>query len=262
MLNLFNTYEFTFAGESSLAYNLFICDLDSKSNEDTAFGNEASIIETRTTGRVQPIHQGVNYHEKPLEFNLVFGSETPLDRYDFQEVQLWLTGYQEYQWLSICQPDMEDYQYRCLITNLEPISVGWLPFAFEATITCDCPYAYGFPFTETYEVAGETEIVFRNNSSVREYIKPVLTIEPTAADFSIVNADDNGREFKLTGVPAADSIITVDNNAGIITESHGTNLYDKFNMNFFRLVRGDNHLKITDSGKLTISGRMLYNVDA
>ena len=95
-----------------MRYNLFICDLDSKSNEDTAFGNEASIIETRTTGRVQPIHQGVNYHEKPLEFNLVFGSETPLDRYDFQEVQLWLTGYQEYQWLSICQPDMEDYQYR------------------------------------------------------------------------------------------------------------------------------------------------------
>ena len=33
-----------------------------------------------------------------------------------------------------------------------------------------------------------------------------------------------------------------------------------FNLNFFRLVHGDNNIKVTGDGVLTISGRFLYNV--
>ena len=137
---MFNTYEFTFAGESSLSYGLVVCDVGSSAQDDVAFGNAASIIESRSKSRIHPVHYGVDYHEEPLEFKLVFGSDRSFDRYDLQNISMWLTGYQEYQWLTVDQPDMDGVAYHCLVTELKPISIGWLPVAFEATIRCDSPY--------------------------------------------------------------------------------------------------------------------------
>lgn len=176
---------------------------------------------------------------------------------------MWLTGHQNYQWLSIDQPDMERVQFRCLITSLTPLAHGWLPVAFEATVRCDCPYAYGFPFLRQYQIKGSTNVLFRNESSVREYLKPTLIIKPNpgVSEFKIVNQSDNNREFILSGIPASVESITVENNSGIIKEESGEyNLYDGFNMNFFRLVQGDNQLVVTGDGTLSIAGRLLYNV--
>ena len=118
----FNSYEFSFNGESSLMYGLMIYDYDGNGQGNVSFGNQAAIVETRTNNRIQPLHFGVNYHQKPLEFKLVFGAENPLDRYDLQNISMWLTGHQQYQWLSIDQPDLEHVQFRCLITKLPPSS--------------------------------------------------------------------------------------------------------------------------------------------
>lgn len=261
----FNAYEFSFNGESSYQYGLMIYDFGSTGQGNVGFGNQASIVETRTNTRIQPLHFGVNYHQKPLEFKLVFGAEEPLDRYEMENIALWLTGHQQYQWLSIEQPDLELVQFRCLITKLTPLMHGWLPVAFEANVLCDCPYAYGYPFEKQYVIRGETNILFRNNSSVREYIKPFISFRPTSTTtkLSIVNQDDDGREFLLDGIPRSASTITIDNLNGIIQESPGNlNLYDGFNLNFFRLVHGDNNLIVNGNGALTISGRFLYNVSA
>ena len=260
---MFNTYEFTFAGESSLMYGMVVCDIDGQGQEEVSFGNVAEIIETRTTNRIQPVHYGVNYHTEPLEFTLIFGSERMLDRYELEEISLWLTGHQEYQWLAIDQQDMDNVQFRCLITELKPIYHGWLPHAFEATIRCDCPYAYSQPWEQTFAISGTVPILFRNESSVREYVKPTLVFEvnPGTTEVGIVNHSDNDREFKLSGLPAGGLTITVDNNHGIIQDDTGSyNLYEYFNMNFFRLVRGDNELEVTGNGALTMQGRFLRNV--
>lgn len=259
---MFDSYEFSFAGESSLTHGLMIYDFDGKGQSDVAFGNKADIVETRTNNRIQPIHFGVNYHAKPLEFKLVFGAQRALDRYEMEDISFWLTGYQQYQWLSIDQPDLETVQFKCLITQLTPISHGWLPVAFEATVICDCPYAYGFPFEKSYTISGATDILFRNESSVREYIKPTLTFVPSAGtdELTIINHDDGDRVFAIKDLPSS-VYITVDNANGIIQEhNYGYNLYDGFNLNFFRLVHGDNNLEVTGNGVLTISGRLLYNV--
>lgn len=261
---IFNSYEFSFAGESSLMYGMMIYDFDGNGQSDVAFGNRASIVEQRINNRIQPIHFGVKYHEKPLQFKLVFGSERTLDRYELEDISFWLTGHQDYQWLSIDQPDMELYQFRCLITELTPLAHGWLPVAFEATVVCDCPYAYGFEFEKQYQINGETSILFRNESSVREFIKPNLSFDPAVgtSSLSIVNHADNDREFLIKGIPTSDGVmVTVDNNNGIIRETtYGYNLYDGFNLNFFRLAHGDNSLTVKGNGILTISGRFLYNV--
>lgn len=261
----FNSYEFSFNGESSVMYGLMIYDFGSANQGNVSFGNQASIVETRTNTRIQPLHFGVNYHQKPLEFKLVFGAEEPLDRYELQNIAMWLTGHQQYQWLSIDQPDLEWVQFRCLITKLTPLMHGWLPVAFEANIVCDCPYAYGFPFEKQYAINGETEILFRNNSSVREYVKPSISFRPSSGTtkLSIVNQDDGDREFLLDGIPASTTAVEIDNLNGIIQDIPGNlNLYDGFNLNFFRLVQGDNNLVVTGNGVLTISGRFLYNMSA
>lgn len=259
---MFDTCEFTFAGRSSSEFGLIVCDVGENRQEAVAFGNRASIVSSRSTGRIQPVHYGVNYHEEPLEFSLVFGSDHDLDRYEMEEISYWLTGHQDYQWLTIDQPDLRHVMFRCLISDLTPIFNGWLPVAFQATVTCDCPYAYGHQFESSYSVNGTTEILFRNHGSVREYLKPVLEIATAGgSEFSIINHNDNDREFAFTGLPASGLTITVDNNSGIITESTGSyNLYPYFNMRFFRLVHGDNHLELSGNAAVKISGWFLHNV--
>lgn len=259
---MFNSYEFTYAGESSFSYGLMIYDFGGKGQSEVSFGNKASLFELRTNNRIQPIHFGVNYHKTPLEFKLVFGAEDPLDRYDLERISSWLTGNQTYEWLTIDQPDLNHVRFRCLITSLTPLTHGWLPVAFEATILCDCPYAYGFEFEEDFVMSDSTTVLFRNDSSVKEYLKPTLYIDMShgASELTIVNRSDNDREFKMTGLPSGIQIV-VDNNNGIIyTVGSDYNLYDGFNMNFFRLVPGDNELEITGHGTLTIKGSFLHNV--
>ena len=260
---MFNSYEFVFDGVSSEMYNLQIYDLEDYSQSNVPFGNKASIIEAHTTGRIQNIHYGVDYHKEPLEFNLVFGAEEPLDRYELEEVALWLTGHQDYKWLEICQPDLTDVQFRCIITELTPVSISWAPYAFQATIRCDCPYAYGPEFSYTYTIKGKTNILFFNESTTRAYLRPTLTFYPAGSttSLSIVNLDDNSREFKVENFTSS-SILTVDNKNGIIYDagSYNYNLYGGFNLNFFQLVQGDNNLVVNGDGELIFTLRYMYNV--
>ena len=244
-----------------------IYEIDGRKQDNVSFGNKADISEMRLPRRVQPIHYGVNYNKDPLQFKLVFGAQDYLDRYDLEAIALWLTGHQDYKWLSVCQNDLR-VEYRCLIRDLTPLSISWLPVAFEASIICDCPYAYGYEFSMTYTTsAAGTNITLRNDSSVHEYLKPFINFVPSDPDgtmtLRIVNHSDNDREFKLEGVPAS-AIVRVDNVNGIITDASANhaNLYGGFNMNLFRLVHGDNSLTVYGNGTLTISGRTLHNVSA
>lgn len=237
-------------------------DIDGKKQDNVSFGNKAEISELRLPRRVQPIHYGVNYHKDPLQFKLVFGAEQYLDRYDLEAIALWLTGYQDYQWLSIAQQDLDNVQFRCLIRELTPISIAWLPIAFEATVLCDCPYAYSYPKAEQYTISGTTELLIRNEGSVREYVYPTIRYVPDSGvhSLSIVNDSDDHRLFQFTGLP--DSVgVLVDNQNGII-QGVGTSasLYPCFNLNFFRFVPGDNHLVISGDGTLTFDWRTLHNV--
>lgn len=259
---MFRACEFAYAGDSSRMYGMMLYTFNNNGQGDVAFGNKASVVESRTVKRIQPIHHGVKYHENPLEFKIVFGGVKPLDRYEIERIGYWLTGHQDYQWLQIMQADMAHLRYRCLITELTPLSAGDQIYAFEATVRCDCPYAYGLPFEKNFEITGETSIVFRNESSVRDYLKPVLHFTPNTgtSQIQIINHSDADREFLIAELPASDLEIVVDNNNGIIQETtFDYNLYGGFNNHFFRLVPGDNELVVTGDGTLTISGRFLHN---
>lgn len=262
---IYSSYEFVYAGLPSSMFDMFVCDIGSKSHGDNAFGNQANIVETRIANRVTPLHYGVRYHDEPLSFTLIFASEYSLDRYQIQEVAKWLTGYQEYQWLSIAQPDLEYIQFRCLVKTLTPISVGWYPTAFEAKIICDCPYGYSYPFERSFTVEGGADVVFHNESTARVLLRPMLHVELAdgCAELSIKNNTMDGDALVLSGLPGGALSITVDNeNLVVSEENYGIDLYEYFNYHFLELGVGDNELSISGSGTVTISGRYLYNVGA
>ncbi len=261
---MYKTYEFTFAGESACMHGMFVCDIGGKKHGDNRFGNVANIVETRLPNRITPLHFGVRYHDEPLSFPLIFGSEQYLDRYQLQEISNWLTGYQDYQWLSIDQPDMDQIRFRCLIRELTPISVGWLPVAFEAKVICDCPYGYSYPWEKTFNVNGTLRTTFYNDSTIRDHLKPNLTIRLNqgSSSFSVTNRT-TGTVMSFGGLPSGGITIIADNENGVLREENGEyDPYDYFNYQFFDLASGDNDLVFEGSGSVTISGMYLYNVGA
>lgn len=262
---MYQTYEFTYAGLPASMFGLSLCDIGGKKHGDNSFGNSANIVQTRIVGRIKPLHFGVRYHDEPLTFTLIFGAEKKLDRYEMQEVAQWLTGYQQYQWLTIDQPDLSNVQFRCLIQSLTPISVRWFPVAFEAKVVCDCPYGYGYPFSKSYLVSGQSTVRFYNESTCRENLKPTLRISVDAGctSFRITNRSNDDKCIEFTDLPASGAEIEIDNENCIITEkNYGYDLYDRFNFQFFELIAGNNELLIEGNGSVTIDGRFLYNVGA
>lgn len=155
---------------------------------------------------------------------------------------------------------MDGICYRCLITSLKPISIGWLPVAFEAKVQCDCPYSYSFPIYRSWSVNGSRKYVFVNESSIRDYIKPSLRITSSENAVQIINHSDGDRVFSFENLPGGEIEINIDNENGIITEASGEyNLYDCFNMNFFRLVPGDNLIEIIGSCTVDMECRFMFN---
>jgi hypothetical protein len=278
---VFNAYDFTFAGQSASMFGMFLCDVGSNKHGDIAFGNIANIRDSRSVSRVAPIHYGVRYNDTPLSFPLIFGSNREKDRYEMQEIAQWLTGYQDYQWLSIEQPDLEHIQFRCLVQRLTPISVRWVPVAFEAKIICDCPYGYSYPFEKTYSINGETKARFYNDSTCREKLYPTTHISLAAGctTFAVTN-ETTGETMRFESLPGGGVSFTVDNDHCVIVggDTIGVNpvnreddpygkittypLYDGFNFQFLSFVPGDNILTFEGTGRVTFSGRYLYNVGA
>lgn len=100
---------------------------------------------------------------------------------------------------------------------------------------------------------GSAEIDLFNRSSYNGYYKPVLSITMSGGgDFIITNTSDNNRVFGFEKLPTGELAITVDNKNQIITNSQDINLYPYLKgVKFLRLVRGNNHLKITGTGTVT-----------
>lgn len=98
---------------------------------------------------------------------------------------------------------------------------------------------------------------------MKEYIKPTLQfqLDTGVSEIKIVNQSANNRTFQIGALPPSGLSVYVDNNSAIIQEmNQGYNLYKGFNLNFFRLVQGDNALVMTGDGVMTMTGRLLYNV--
>lgn len=240
-------------------FDLMIYDIGNEAQGSGAFASTVTIVESQMPTHWRSRVYGTRFEQK-LEFEMVFGvnqhrldNNMPLDRYELSAIASWLTGHDGYRWLSIVQEDMAYVRYKCIVSELQVVEYGMIPWALKATIVCDSPYAYMTPHEFSYSISGTTTIHFLNESSHNGYYMPKIEFQPSAAgNLSIVNQTDNGREFKITNIPASVTTLSVDNENGVITNSANLNLYSNFNYKFFRLKRGYNTLQITGNGMLKI----------
>lgn len=264
---------FAFDGLPSSEFGLEIYEMSSNTQGDSPFTSTGEILTDTINGKSHSYLYGVS-QTTPLEFKLTFGvnrssvdAHRPLDRWDMQAISAWLTGHNdnEWKWLEIEQPDMETVRYRCLISELSPVSNGMETWAFSCRVRCDSAYGYTYPEKYMYRLTGEERDVFIfNKSSFGGYYYPKLEIFLTSGDsVSIVNEDDNGRAFVIDNLPPVmPATILVDNDHQVIKCDRTLDRapYAYFNMNYFRLKRGDNHLKINGNGRVHIICEFPVNV--
>lgn len=236
-------------------YGLRIYDIDNEKNEAAPFASAGELQTDVIPSKGRTFLYGRTY-ENPLEFNLVFGldplmltTDEHLDRYEIDAIANWLTGTDEYQWLDVEQADLEMVRYHCVISELEPIQLSWLPWAFSAKVVCDSPYCYTYPLKFHYSCNGTTDIKLISRSTINQLYYPKLKIQLNGSnDISIVNQSCGNTEFKFSGLPQDYFLtITVDNDLCKITSSDSSyeNLYQYFNFNWLPLKRGTNRLKVT-----------------
>lgn len=202
--------------------------------------------------------------KETLSPTLVFGVNTPrldcqewLTRYEISKITEWMTGDGTWRWLTIRQGDMKEYRYKVVLSSLKLLHDGGMPYAFEAVFTADSPYAYTHPYNFTWSAG---DLLFNNISTNMKYFRPTFVIHRQSGDVKIVNHSDGDREFAFSSLPATVRDIYVDNKNQIIKDlANGLNLYEYFNYNFFRAVKGIN--KLTIEGDCTIDVRCEFPVN-
>lgn len=247
-------------------YELMLYNIGNNSQDSGNFASGVSIIEENVPTKYKPYFYGVQFNKK-LEFTMVFGVnqrridlDKYLDRYELEAIAFWLTGHSKYMWLEIEQEDLEYVRYHCMISNLEIVEFGNIPWALKATVVCDSPYAYLYPQVFEYNISGTQTISFYNESSHNGYYMPKLEIELSGENFSIKNLSDNGRVFQFEDVPTSVGKIVVDNDRCIIENDQDLNIYPCFNFRFFRLVNGTNILEVSGTGVLRLICEFPVNV--
>lgn len=248
--------EFVFDDISSAEFGLMMYDVNSI-NEDGKFATGGKIVETRTAWRHTPLHYGVTRNE-PMSFKITFGIdleridwEDYLTRDEMEKIATWLTDNDDYKKLEIIQDDMLGVYYKCFITDLSYKTYGKYPMSFEATVTCDSPYAYYTPQISEHNISGTLNTSIRSWASSK-YYRPKLIITSSSQSannsITITNHSDEDRQFQITGIPAGNVVITVDNENEVITNNQSLNLYGNLTgFKFFRLVRGINNLTFSGS---------------
>ena len=246
---------FSFDGVSCEEYNLMVYDFGSTGRGDSAFVTREP-FEDRLPGGYTPLYYGSTLN-RPLEFSLVFGVNTaaidrhiPMDHWDMEGIAAWLTGPDGYRNLEIEQGDLDAVRYKCMVSELRQVTVGWSPWAMACKVRCDSPYGYLCERVFTYNVQLGLTAELYNRGTHCGYYLPKLKITGLGSGLggrsvSIRNLSDGGRETALLNIPAGVGEITLDQRRGVITNSAGVNLYDHFNHRFCRLVRGKNTLQFS-----------------
>lgn len=258
---------FSFNGKSCEDYQLMIYDIGGDDSGDSTFASVVSITEETVASRWKPYFYGTQFQEK-LSFSFTFGvNQCRIDdgeyltKAEIDDIATWLTGHDKYMWLEIDSDDMENIRYHCMITELKLVEFGHIPWAFEATVTCDSPFAYRTPGSQSFAINGTRQIVFNNLSSLNGYYYPEIHFDiSSGGGFSIENMTDGGRTLTFADLPGSVHRVNVFNDSCVVTNDQDLNIYDKCNYNWLRFKRGENTLNVVGNGTLTINYEFPVNI--
>ena len=265
----FYGYDFIFNGQSSTNYGIKISYFDASGQTNSSAGNEIDILQTYIPRRSTPYVYG-RIMNKPLEFEVGFTSQYPIDAYQRSIIESWLLGQNSYLPLQILQDDLELVTYNVFFHKADNVYVGNLQGGMVLYATCDAPFGWGVPKTFTRTFSGNNiidyDFVIYNDSNYNGYIYPNIsfTLNTVGNDFTITNYSDicsgsSGsslcRVFSFTDL-LPDETITINNDLRTVASSTGLYRLDNFNSGWLRLVKGANRMNVHSGiGTFTITWR-------
>lgn len=245
---------FIFDGIPCEEMGLIMYDFSNAKQSETMFSSDLTISEDRISGRLRPLMYGGSINA-PLTFNMVMcASEDsiyynePLDRWDLQKISSWLTGHKQYKWLEIVQPDMEDYRYRCIITELKAVEIAGNKWGLSCKVTCDTPYAYTKQYN--YDITSSS-MKIHSPMTYNEFYYPVIIITDYIPGDIVITISNIEEEYSFTinNIPESVGTMTIDCENEVITSSNDFNLYQyiKYDKHFHfpRFAKGSNMITVT-----------------
>lgn len=244
-MSAFSSTDFLYDNTPSEIYGLVITSLSEQENVVSA-GSSISTVTDKVFRSPTYELVAVDYSE-PLSFDVEFSSEKPLDKYDIESINAWLSGSHEYKILQICQEDLKNIYYNCLITDMSNVYYNNRGHSFRCKVVCDAPWAWEFDkdFNWSFPNTQNNKINFFNTSGYNGTLKPVVefTLTNSNTNFTIINHSLNNLKFEWKGLQGGETIL-VDNYTQEISSSLGIYRSDKFNKTFLELCKGYNDLEI------------------
>lgn len=247
----FYAANFAYDGIISSEYGLRITSMDS---EDISDGANVELLTQKIYRKPTVFLLGVE-QTPVLEIPVKINVPDQLSATEDSIISNWLFGNLNYKKLQILQYDMQYVYYNCIFTNKQSIRYGNVIRGYNATISCDSPFAWEYPQTVSYDYGTGTSSVFdrviiNNTSDNGDYTYPTMTFKMNVfgGNLSIVNNSDiltsgsvtSTREFLFEDLDPEEEI-TIDNDHQIITSSTGGNRLPNFTgYNWMRYVKGNN----------------------
>lgn len=247
----FYAKSFIFDGVQSERYGLSYINLETGMS-DSDSGNKVEVYEKYIYRRPKPFYYG-RTQNTPLEFDITLGSEDVIDGTTRNLIQRWLLGRMEYLPLQIVQCDLQDVVFYVMFTESTGMYIGNMNYMLRLHAKCNSPWGYTFP--KSYYVNYNNEDIldrsfnFYNSSVNNDYTYPKLTILTnnlfSNVGFTITNVTDTNRVTSMSGSGVSgNSTIVMDSDLQIASSSSSQNVLGQFNKNWFRLLPGNNNVRL------------------
>jgi hypothetical protein len=247
---MFNATYFRYNGRWSGEYGLRIADFGHTNIvESDAISTKVSLL--KAPGSVRFFYSGVEYDSAPTcEFCVL--SDMEITAEIRTSVLSWLIGKNGFKPLTFEDGDNSNFTYYCIFTSAKNIWVNGRCYGFRLTAQFDSPYARGTSTTVNVGSGTNTVTLCNRSDIVGNYVYPIVQF--TGASVDIVNeTDDENRHFTFSGL-ANNETITVDNEMRFIRSTLGGEKLSKFtSKKWLRLRPGNNTLRITSPGSVTIT---------
>lgn len=247
-------------------YGLMLASFDSDSTSEDSLGLAGTTIEEYIGNNPIPVYLDDKYTEKlyPVftvirnpsvwsEDNLYFSEK------DCRSLLRQLSVIRDYQWLKVENYDMDgDIWFRAKITNISCKKTAGRIIGFIFEMECDSCYGWSPENNITIHAMADTPFyIFNNTDELCQYVKPVVTVTPTAScTLQLTNISDHWTT-ELKNVTENEKI-TIDSKNEILSTTlpqHDLLLND-FNLKWIRLLPEKNTYSINVDSTVTFQFRV------
>lgn len=242
---------------------------------NTTMGSQESLGFTSSTQEVFvgdnpiPIYLGDNYSEKlTFTFTLIKSSSVHFNRNlseyfsenECRAIIRNLTSKRGYQWLQIVHTNIdEEFFYNAKVNNISYEKIGGSVAGIVVDVECDSCFAWSKEYS--VPIAAKANIpfyIFNNTDDLVNYIYPMCTIVPSSSGtLEILNHSDNEWTTSIKNVQSQESI-TMDSKNEILssTSPSHTLILNDFNLNWIRLIPGQNKITSNMDARFTFTYRV------